>query len=87
MTHEDLILYATEDGKSKGCLKEIDGNVWLTQTQMAELFHVNRTAITKHVQNIYKDAELAKTATCSIWEHIGDSDRRVYETAIERLKN
>lgn len=86
MTHGDLILYATEDGKSKVCLKEIDGNVWLTQAQMAELFDVNRTAITKHVQNIYKDAELAEKATCSILEHMGDSDRRVYETAIYSLE-
>ena len=33
-------------------------NVWLSQRQMAKLFNIDRTRITRHINNIYKDSEL-----------------------------
>lgn len=39
--------------------------VWLTQDQMAELFEVDRTRITRHISNIYKDEELYADSTCA----------------------
>lgn len=38
--------------------------VWLTQAQIAELFHSSRTNIVEHIQNIYATGELTEEATC-----------------------
>lgn len=42
--------------------------VWLTQAQMAELFDVQRQAITKHIKNIFESHELEEKSTSSILE-------------------
>lgn len=39
--------------------------VWLTQNQMTYLFEVDRTRITRHISNIYKDNELSMDLTCA----------------------
>lgn len=44
--------------------------IWLTQKQIAELFGVNRPAVVKHINNIYKTEELNKKSTCSILEQV-----------------
>jgi hypothetical protein len=43
-------------------------NIWLTQDKMAELFAVQRPAITKHLQNIFESGELIEKEVCSILE-------------------
>lgn len=40
--------------------------VWLTQQQMAELFDKERSVITKHIGNIFKEKEWIKIAMCKI---------------------
>ncbi len=42
-----------------------DDTVWLTQSQMAELFDKDRTVIGRHIRNIYKEEELEKDITCA----------------------
>ena len=44
--------------------------VWLTQAQMAELFHSSRTNIVEHIQHIYEDEELEKEPTCRIFRQV-----------------
>ena len=39
--------------------------IWLTQAQIASLFQVDRTRITRHINNIYNDGELTKISTCA----------------------
>ena len=46
--------------------------IWLTQAQIAELFGTKRSAITKHINNIYSSNELEANSTCSILEHMGN---------------
>lgn len=38
--------------------------VWATQAQIAEVFGVDRSVVTKHIKNLFKDGELAKKAMC-----------------------
>ena len=40
-------------------------SVWLTQVQIAELFDVKKSAISKHVKNIYESGELSRSSTVS----------------------
>ncbi len=50
--------------------------VWLTQAQMAELFDVQRQAITKHIKNIFESHELEEKSTSSILELVQKEDSR-----------
>ena len=45
--------------------------VWLTQQQMAELFDKDRTVISRHIRNIYKEEELEKGITCAKFAYMG----------------
>ena len=55
-----------------------EDTVWLTQRQMAELFNVDRTRITRHINNIYKDHELEPKNTCAESAHMGSSGKQEY---------
>ena len=53
-----IILYNTEDGKSKIELHVNNETVWLSQLELAELFQTNKQNISKHINAILKDKEL-----------------------------
>ena len=61
----DLIQYQTEDGVTVIRLQARDGNVWLSQADIAELFQVTPQAVTQHIRSIYEDGELEQEATCN----------------------
>ena len=54
----DIILYTSEDGKSRIKLYERDGLIWLNQLQMAELFATSKQNINLHISKILIDKEL-----------------------------
>lgn len=58
----DLILYTTDDGESQLILRELGGQVWLTQLEMAELYQTSKQNISKHVKAVLSDGELAEAA-------------------------
>lgn len=58
----DLILYTTDDGESQLILRELGGQVWLTQLEMAELYQTSKQNISKHVKAVLSDGELAEGA-------------------------
>lgn len=58
----DLILYTTDDGQSQLVLRELGGQVWLTQLEMAELYQTSKQNIGKHVKAVLSDGELAEGA-------------------------
>jgi prophage maintenance system killer protein len=58
--------------------------VWLTQTQIANLFGTKRPAITKHFSNIFFSKELDKKSVCSILEHTA-ADGKTYKTIFYNL--
>ena len=60
----ELILYQTEDGKTKVEVRLQDETVWLTQKLMAELFQTTPQNITIHLRNIFNEGELDEGATC-----------------------
>lgn len=63
----NLIPYQIDDTKTLE-VTQIKDDVWLTQRQMAELFGVNKPAISKHLQNIFEEGELDKKVVVSILE-------------------
>ena len=69
MTESQIILYTTPDGDIKVDTVLQNETIWLTQSAMAELFGVQRPAITKHLQNIFDSTELDEQVVSSILEH------------------
>lgn len=63
MAENDLILYTTDDGEAQLTLRELGGQVWLTQLEMAELYQTSKQNISLHIQNILDEGELAPEAT------------------------
>ena len=59
--------------------------VWLTQTQIAELFGVKQPAISKHLKNIYESGELVEDSTYSILEYMGNDSKQKYQTKYYNL--
>ena len=59
-----LVLYQTEDGRTRVQCRFDEQTVWLTQAQMAELFATTPQNITQHLKVIYDEGELVETATC-----------------------
>ena len=62
-TNSSLILYTTEDGLTKIEATFDRDTVWLSIDQMADLFQRNKSTISRHIGNIYKEGELDRTAT------------------------
>lgn len=58
-------IYRSQDGSIQLNVKLENDTVWLTQSQMAELFGVDRTSIVRHIRNIYKSEELDQNSTCA----------------------
>lgn len=59
----DIIIYNTEDGKTKINLQYEDGTVWLSQLEIAELFQTTKQNVSKHVKALYLEGELEERAT------------------------
>mgnify|MGYP001020975567 FL=1 len=59
----DMIIYNTEDGKSKINLKLENGTVWLNQLEIAELFETTKQNVSKHIKAIFEDGELIEEGT------------------------
>ena len=81
----EIAIYTSSDGKVSIDAKLKNETIWLTQEQIAQLFDVKRPAITKHINNIYKECELDEQNTCSILEHMGNNTKQTYFTKYYNL--
>lgn len=72
----ELVMFETNDCEIKLSVPVENETVWLSQSQMTELFNVDRTVITRHVNNVFKEKELEKE--CNVQKrHIANADRPV----------
>ena len=62
--NSEMIMYQTEDGKTRIDVRLESDTVWLTQSQMAELFQRDRSVISKHIKNVFAESELDEKAMC-----------------------
>jgi hypothetical protein len=56
--NSQLILYQTEDGQTQIQVIMQDETVWLTQKEMADLFQRDKSVISRHINNVFKEGEL-----------------------------
>ncbi len=55
---QNIIIYNTSDGKTSVSLFAKDGNIWMNQNQLAELFDTSKPNISIHISNILKEGEI-----------------------------
>ena len=78
----EIVLFETKDKEISLRVPIIGETVWLTQTQMTDLFHVDRSVITRHINNVFKENELRKESNVQKM-HIANSDKPVHFYSLE----
>ena len=66
--NREFLLYSTPNGDVKVDVLLQNETIWMPQKKIAELFDVQRPAITKHLKNIFDSGELNEKVACSILE-------------------
>lgn len=64
----------------------ITQSFWMTQKKIAELFGVQRPAITKHLKNIFESNELEESSVSSKMDHTAEDDK-TYLTSFYNVQN
>jgi len=81
----ELILYQTEDGLTRVQLRVVDGSVWLSQLEIAELFATSKQNVSLHAANVLKEGEL--TTDSVVKESLTTAaDGKKYRTKLYRLE-
>lgn len=77
MPENQIQIFQSGDGSVQLDVSFDKETVWLSQAQMCELFERERSVITKHINNIFKDGELERDAVCAKFAHTA-SDGKTY---------
>jgi len=80
----ELIIYQSDDGKARVQFRTIDGSLWLTQLQLAELYGVTVANINIHLRKIVQEGELTADAVIK-QDLITAADGKRYPTKLYRL--
>src|SRR3989338_2699883 len=80
----EIVIYQAKDKKIQLEVKLERDTVWLSQKQIANLFRIERSVITKHLHNIFNSKELDEEAVCAIFTHTA-SDGKVYSVEFYNL--
>jgi len=82
--NNEIIFYQDDDGDMKIEVLYSDENVWLNTEKVSNLFEIERSVITKHINNIYNDKELNEDSTCAKVAHMGKTGQQ-YQTKYYNL--
>jgi len=90
MDENKIVIYQTEDGQTHIDVRLENDTVWLTQAQMSELFQKDRTVITRHINNVFKEGELEKEEVCAKFAHTTrhgaiEGKQQIQETVLYNL--
>ncbi|MCY7413844.1 MAG: virulence RhuM family protein [Salinibacterium sp.] len=78
----DVMLYEQDDGTPALKVLLTGETVWLSQQQLAGLFHTSRTNVTEHIKHIYDEGELVEAATCRDFRQVRAEGTRSVERSI-----
>lgn len=71
----EVSLYVAPDGRIRLDVRLERDTVWLSQAQMAELFGRERSVITKHINNVFKEGELDRDSVCANFAHTAEDGK------------
>lgn len=74
----EVFLYEAPDGQVRVDVRLVQETVWLTQEQLSQLFGRERSVITKHVWNVFREGELDPVSECAKFAHTA-ADGKTYE--------
>lgn len=81
----DFLVF-TRDAKAEGVEVRVqDHEVWLTQKAIGQLFEVDRSVVTKHLQNVYAEGEIDESSTCANFAQVADNGK-TYQYKFYSLK-
>lgn len=71
----DFLVFTRDAGEDGIEVRVQNGDVWLTQKAISQLFDVDRSVITKHLSNIFKEGELDENSTCANFAQVADNGK------------
>ncbi len=83
MQNSSILMYETEDGITKVEATFYNDTVWLSIEQMAELFQRDKSTISRHIKNIFKEGELREDSTVAKYATVQKEGNRTVERQIE----
>lgn len=83
MSDSEITIYKTEDGSTEIQVKLENDTVWLNLMQLAELFYRDKSVISRHINNIFKENELGKSSTVADFATVQFEGGRPVERNIE----
>jgi len=79
----EMVLYQTEDGRTRVECRFVDETLWLSQALIGELFQKDVRTVNEHLQNIYQEGEIEEQATIRKFRIV----RREGPREVERISN
>ena len=83
MKANKVIIYTTNDGKTKIDVKLEEETLWLTQAQMCELYQTSKSNVSEHIKHIFEEEELTKEATVRKFRIVQMEGSRNVEREVE----
>lgn len=83
MKDNKVIIYTTNDGKTKIDVKLEEETLWLTQAQMCELYQTSKSNVSEHIKHIFEEKELTKEATVRKFRIVQMEGSRTVEREVE----
>ena len=83
MKENKVIIYTTNDGKTKIDVKLEEETLWLTQAQMCELYQTSKSNVSEHIKRIFEEEELTKEATVRKFRIVQMEGSRNVEREVE----
>ena len=75
--NQEIIIYQTDDGKSSMSLIAKDGDVWMNQNQIAELFDTSKQNVSQHIMTILKHNELIENSVVNNYFTTASDDQKL----------
>jgi len=80
----DFLVFTKDSGADSIEVRVQDGDVWLTQKAMGELFDIDRSVVAKHLKTIFDSGELEKNSVCAKFAQTAD-DGKTYQYNFYKL--
>jgi len=81
----EFLVFTKQAGKDGIEVRVEKENLWLSQKLMAQLYDVDRSVVTKHLNNIFEENELEKKSVCAFFAHTAE-DGKIYKTEFYNLE-
>ncbi len=80
----DFLVFTRDAGENGVEVRVQDGDVWLTQKAIGQLFEVDRSVVAKHLKNVFAGGELDEKAVCAKFAQTAD-DGKTYQYPSQRI--